>query len=143
MSNSDDMNDKNFVWRDNYSRNSNIKEDKFDSYENNTYEAANEVYRKQFPWYLKIAAGVFLFFIILFIIFIAAAICFALLAVHVNIYRFFSTLRVCLYGYISAAAHGEDTSHIASCLGSQAIILSTMSNLSKFWIFFGKLYTSK
>ena len=70
MSNSDDTTDNDFVWRDNYSRDSKIKEDRLDSYEDNTYEAANEVYRKPFSWYLKIATVVFLIFIILFIVII-------------------------------------------------------------------------
>jgi len=55
-------------------------------------------------WRVHFSAFAFFFIIILFIIFVAAAVCFALLAIHANIYRFFSTLWVCLYGYISAAA---------------------------------------
>ena len=64
------MTGKDFVWRDNFSRKNDNKEDMVDRYENNTYEAPNEEYRKKLSRFLKIAAVVFLIFAILLIVII-------------------------------------------------------------------------
>ena len=60
MSNSDDGNDKDFVWQDSYS-----KEDQIDSYENDTYEASNVSYRKWFSTLMIIGAVGFLILVVL------------------------------------------------------------------------------
>ena len=64
------MTDKDFVWRDNYSRtNDNIK-DKFESYENIRYETAIEELRKKHSRFLKIVTAVFIIFVILLVVII-------------------------------------------------------------------------
>ena len=59
------MTDKDFVWRDNYSRNNDKQEDNLESYENIKYEAAIEELQKKYARIVKIAAAVFLIFITL------------------------------------------------------------------------------
>ncbi len=64
------MTDKDFVLHDNYNRDNDNKEDKFDDHENYTYETAIEEYRKKLSRFFKIAVGVFLIFAVLFTVII-------------------------------------------------------------------------
>ena len=64
------MTDNDIVWRDNFNRDNDNKDDKLDRYVANAYETANEEYRKMLSRFLKIAAAVFLIFIIFFIVII-------------------------------------------------------------------------
>ena len=64
------MTDKDFVWRDNYSRNNNNEKDKSESYENIRYETAIEELRKKHSRFLKITAVVFIIFVILLVVII-------------------------------------------------------------------------
>jgi len=52
------MTEKDFVWRDNYSRNNNNEEVKVESYKNTNYEAAFEAHRQKLSRFLKITAAV-------------------------------------------------------------------------------------
>ena len=54
------MTDKDFVWRDNYSRNNGSEEDKLENYENIRYETAIEELRTKHSRFVKMAAAVFL-----------------------------------------------------------------------------------
>ena len=54
------MTDKDFVWRDNYSRNNGSGEDKLENYENIRYETAIEELQTKHSRFVKIAAAVFL-----------------------------------------------------------------------------------
>ena len=56
------MTDKDFVWRDNYSRNNNNEKDKSESYENIRYETAIEELRKKHSRFLIITAVLFIIF---------------------------------------------------------------------------------
>jgi LysM repeat protein len=64
------MTDKDYVWRDNYSRNNNNEEDKIESYENIKYETAIEELRKKHSRFLKITAAAFTIFVILLVVII-------------------------------------------------------------------------
>ena len=64
------MTDKDFVWRDNYSRNNDNENDKFESYENIRYETAIEELREKHARFLKITAAVFSIFVILLMVMI-------------------------------------------------------------------------
>jgi len=54
------MTDKDFVWRDNYSRNNGSDKDKLENYENIRYETAIEELQTKHSRFVKIAAAVFL-----------------------------------------------------------------------------------
>jgi len=54
------MTDKDFVWRDNYSRNNGSDKDKMENYENIRYETAIEELRTKHSRFVKMAAAVFL-----------------------------------------------------------------------------------
>jgi len=54
------MTDKDFVWRDNYSRNNGSDKDKLENYENIRYETAIEELRTKHSRFVKMAAAVFL-----------------------------------------------------------------------------------
>ena len=54
------MTDKDFVWRDNYSRNNGSEKDKLQNYENIRYETAIEELRTKHSRFVKMAAAVFL-----------------------------------------------------------------------------------
>ena len=62
------MTDKDFVWRDNYSRNNDNEKDKFESYENIRYETAIEELQKKHSRFFKITAVAFSIFIILLMV---------------------------------------------------------------------------
>jgi LysM repeat protein len=64
------MTDKDFVWRDNYSRNNDNEKDKFERYENIRYERAIEELQKKHSRFLKITAAAFSIFIILLMVMI-------------------------------------------------------------------------
>jgi hypothetical protein len=72
MNNPDDMNDKDFVWRDNYSKEDPIdqyeNEGASDDYENQIYETGDRIYRKLFLRLLIISAVWFLVLVIFFIV---------------------------------------------------------------------------
>ena len=59
------MTEKDFVWRDNYSRNNNNAEKKIESYQNTDDKAVIEEHRKKHSRLLKIAVAVLSIFIIL------------------------------------------------------------------------------
>ena len=59
------MTEKDFVWRDNYSRNSNNEEVNVERHENANYEAALEANRQKLARFLKITAAVLAVSIIL------------------------------------------------------------------------------
>jgi LysM repeat protein len=63
-----EMTDKDFVWRDNYSRNNDNEKDKFESYENIRYETAIEELQKKHSRFFKITAVAFSIFIILLMV---------------------------------------------------------------------------
>jgi LysM repeat protein len=65
-----EMTDKDFVWRDNYSRNTDNEKDKFESYENIRYETAIEELREKHARFLKITAAAFSIFVILLMVMI-------------------------------------------------------------------------
>jgi len=54
------MTDKDFVWRDNYSRNNGSERDQLENYENIRYEAAIEALQSKHARFVKIAAAAFL-----------------------------------------------------------------------------------
>ena len=62
------MTDKDFVWRDNYSRNNDNEKDTFESYENIKYETAIEELRKKHSRFIKLTAVTFSIFVILLIV---------------------------------------------------------------------------
>ena len=62
------MTDKDFIWRDNYSRSSDNEKDKFESYENIRYETAIEELQKKHSRFLKITAAAVSILVILLLV---------------------------------------------------------------------------
>ena len=54
------MTDKDFVWRDNYSRNNGSEKDQLENHENIRYETAIEELRTKHSRFVKMAAAMFL-----------------------------------------------------------------------------------
>ncbi len=52
------MTDKDFVWRDNYSRNNGSEEDKLENYENIRYETAIEELRTKHSRFVKVLRNI-------------------------------------------------------------------------------------
>ncbi len=62
------MTDKDFVWRDNYSRNNGSEKDKLENYENIRYETAIEELQKKHSRFLKITVAAFSILVILLMV---------------------------------------------------------------------------